>query len=172
MKKLFLIPLAFGLSFCNCQKSTISTKGVTSIKSECPENGKCTIQIQKNKSMNVKTDEFGSVYYTLDDNAATSVIVYEYKRNVEEGLQDGEHREEIVFEVSNAETSFSLKDQNLQNTKMLFGRHCFCRGQAGYYKITEGNLNFENKEGTIKVDLEFKTTKIPQLYTVVKATIK
>ena len=115
---------------------------------------------------------FGSFYYSLDDNTATSVIVYEYKRNVEEGLQDGEHREEIVFEINNAETAFSLKDQNLQNTKMLFGRHCFCRGQAGYFKVTEGNLNYENKNGTINFNLEFKMTKVPQLYTSVKATIK
>ena len=172
MKKFFLIPLAFGLSFCNCQKSSIAEKPATSIESNCPENGTCTIQIQKNKSMNVKTDEFGSVYYTLDDNAAKSVIIYEYKRNVEEGVQDGQHREEIVFEINNSETAFSLKDENLQNTKMLFGRHCFCRGQAGYFKVTEGNLNIENKNGIINVDLEFKIIKTPQLYTTVKATIK
>ena len=55
---------------------------------------------------------------------------------------------------------------------MLFGRHCFCKGQAGYFKVNEGNLNFENKKGTINVDLKFRVTKVPQLYTVVKATIK
>ena len=172
MKKLFLIPLAFGLSFCSCPKSSIDEKQVTSIESNCPENGKCTIQILKNKSMNVKTDEFGSVYYILEDNPTKSVIVYEYKRNVEEGLQDGQHREEIVFEINNSDTAFTLKDENLQNAKMLFGRHCFCRGQAGFFKVTEGNLDIENKNGIIKVDLEFKITKVPQLYTSIKVTIK
>jgi len=172
MKKLFLVPLAFGLTFCNCQKSTVVEKPKTAIESSCPENGTCTIQIQKNKSMNVKTDAFGSVYYTLDDNSSTSVIVYEYKRNVEEGLQDGQHREEIIFEINNSDTAFTLKDENLQNTKMLFGRHCFCKGQAGYFKVTEGTLNVENYKGIIKVDLAFKITKVPQLYTTVKAIIK
>lgn len=172
MKKLLFIPLALGLSFCNCQKATVAaTPTKSSIESICPENGVCTIQIQKNKSMVVKTDEFGSVYYTLEDDNTKSVIVYEYKRNVEKGLQDGQHREEIVFEINNSDTKITLSDANLQNTKMLFGRHCFCRGQAGYYKVFDGNLNLENTNGTITVDLEFKVTKVPQLYTSVKATI-
>lgn len=172
MKKLLFIPLALGLSFCNCQKATVATMPTkSSIESTCPENGVCTIQIQKNKSMAVKTDEFGSVYYTSEDDATKSIIVYEYKRNVEKGLQDGQHREEIVFEINNSDTKLTLSDKNLQSTKMLFGRHCFCKGQAGYYKVTEGTLNLENNKGTITVNLDFKITKVPQLYTSVKATI-
>jgi hypothetical protein len=173
MKKLFLIPLALGLTFCHCQKATVATAQTkTTIESPCPENGVCTIQIQKGKSMVVKTDAFGSIYYTLEEDATKSVIVYEYKRNVEKGLQDGQHREEIVFEINNSDTKLSLNDGFLQSTKMLFGRHCFCKGQAGYYKVTEGNLNLENNKGTITVDLDFKVTKVPQLYTTVKATIQ
>ena len=172
MKKLFLIPLALGLTFCHCQKAAVSaTSTKVSIESTCPENGVCTIQIQKNKSMIVKTDEFGSVYYTLEDDTAKSVIVYEYKRNVEKGLQDGQHREEIIFEINNSDTKLTLSDANLQKTKMLFGRLCFCRGQTGYYQVFEGNLNLENTKGTITVDLDFKVTKVPLLYTTVKATI-
>lgn len=173
MKKLFLIPLALGLTFCHCQKTAVAqTLTKSSVESTCPENGVCTIQIQKNKSMVVKTDEFGSTYYTLEDDSSKSVIVYEYKRNVEKGLQDGQHREEIVFEINNSDKKLTLSNKELQNAKMLFGRHCFCRGQAGYYKVFEGNLNLENTKGVITVDLDFKVTKVPQLYTTVKATIQ
>lgn len=173
MKKLFLILLALGLSFCHCPKPSVAgTSTKASIESSCPENGVCTIKIEKNKSMLVKTDEFGSVYYILEDDATKSVIIYEYKRNVEKGLQDGQHREEIVFEINNSDTKLSLNNDALQNTKMLFGRHCFCKGQAGYYRVTEGKLNFENNSGIINVDLDFKVTKVPQLYTSVKATIQ
>ena len=55
---------------------------------------------------------------------------------------------------------------------MLFGRHCFCRGQAGFYKVSDGKLNLENKDNTITLDLDFTITKVPQLYSKVKATIK
>ena len=172
MKKLFFIPLAFILSFCKCPKATIAAADKSVIESVCPENGKCTIELLRNKSLAVKADEFGSVFYTLEDVATKSVIIYEYKRNVEEGLQDGQHREEIVFEINNSDTTVSLTDKNLQSAKMLFGRHCFCKGQAGYYKVTEGNLNLENKNGTINIDLNFKIKEVPQLYTTVKATIQ
>lgn len=177
MKKLFLIPLALSLSFCNCQKTAVAATSTkpsieSTIESACPENGVCTIQIQKGKSMNVKADEFGSVYYNLEDDATKSVIVYEYNRNVEKGLQDGQHKEEIVFEINNSDTKLAVSDFNLQSTKMLFGRHCFCKGQAGFYKVMEGKLNLENTKGVISVDLDFKVSQVPQLYTTVKATIQ
>jgi hypothetical protein len=172
MKKLLFIPLAFTLSFCKCPQNSVSKTQVTTIESVCPENGKCSIQIFKNKSLDVKEDEFGSIYYAITDNTSTSVILYEYKRNVEEGLQDGQHREEIVFEINNTDKEIHLNDFALQNTKMLFGRHCFCRGQAGFYKVSEGKLNLENNDNTITLDLDFTITKVPQLYSKVKATIK
>lgn len=175
MKKLLFISLALSLSFCDCQKTAVaatSPKPSIAIESTCPENGVCTIKIQKGKRMNVKADEFGSVYYNLEEDATKSVIIYEYNRNVEKGLQDGQHKEEIVFEINNSDTKLSLNNEFLQSTQMLFGRHCFCKGQAGYYKVMEGKLNLENTKGVISVDLDFKVNKVPQLYTSVKATIQ
>ena len=34
--------------------------------SDCPPNGKCTVEWIKNKSLEVKTDEFGSIYYQMN----------------------------------------------------------------------------------------------------------
>lgn len=172
MKKIFLIPLAFILSFCNCNKSVVENAKITSIESICPENGVCTVQLFKNKSLVVKTDDFGSTYYQLAENIDTSVIQYQYDRTVEEGLQDGQHREEILFEINNKTTALKLQDMDLQKTKMLFGRHCFCKGQAGYFKIEEGALLLENKNNVISFELDFKTDKVPQLFEKVKASIK
>jgi hypothetical protein len=172
MKKIFLIPLALLLSFCRCPKTTIEKSSVSSIESICPENGKCTIQIFRNKSLNLKADEFGSIYYQMLDNPNTSIIQYEYNRTVEKGLQDGQHREEIIFEINNADKLISLTDAKLQDTKMLFGRHCFCKGQAGYFKVEQGTLNLKNEKGIITISLDFQITKVPQLYSKVYATIK
>ena len=145
---------------------------ITSIESVCPENGVCTIQLFKNKSLVVKTDDFGSTYYQMIENIDTSVIQYQYDRTVEDGLQDGQHREEILFEINNSTTALKLQDADLQKTKMLFGRHCFCKGQAGYFKIEEGTLFLENKNKVISFELDFKTDKVPQLFEKVTASIK
>lgn len=172
MKKLFLIPLALLVSFCKCPQATIEKSSVSSIESICPENGNCTIQIFRNKSLNVKADEFGSIYYQMLDNPNTSIIQYQYNRTVEKGLQDGQHKEEILFEINNAVTQISLTDIKLQETKMLFGRHCFCKGQAGYFKVEQGTLNLKNEKAIITIALDFQITKVPQLYSKVYATLK
>lgn len=175
MKKLLFIPLALGLAFCNSTKSTMAKTNlppIVTLESECPENGVCTIEVLKNKQLVVKADEFGSIYYQLTDQIGTSVIHYQYNRLVEEGLQDGNHREEILFEINNDVPKINLTDNELQNTKMLFGRHCFCRGQAGYFKVQKGQLQLENEKGIMKVDLEFEISQVPQLFNTVSAQIK
>lgn len=172
MKKIFLIPIALLLSFCKCPKATIEKAAVTSLESQCPENGKCSIQLYRNKSLNLKTDELGSNYYQMSDNPKTSIIQYEYNRTVEKGLQDGQHREEILFEINNADKVISLTDAKLQDTKMIFGRHCFCKGQAGYFKVEQGTLNLRSENEIISIALDFQITKVPQLFNKVYATIK
>lgn len=172
MKKFLLIPLALSISFCNCTKSAISKSNDISIESNCPENGTCTITVEKNKSIIVKTDDLGGIYYQFLDNPNTSVIHYQYNRTVEEGLKDGHHREEILFEIDNDATSLNLENKEIQKTKMLFGRHCYCKGMAGYFKVEEGVLHLENKNNVITLDLDFKIIKVPQLFNKIKATVK
>ena len=175
MKTIISTLAFFALLSCNCKKNMDLNKNAVasnSIESPCPENGKCTIEIIKNKSLNVQSDEFGSTYFTLVDNPNTSVIQYQYNRNVAEGLQDANHKEEILFEVANNEANINLVDKELQKTKMLFGRICFCRGQTGYYKVTSGTLNLnKDKSAVYKLNLNFKVSQVPQLFSNVTATI-
>ena len=127
------------LSFCNCKKNAITERQstpTTEISSACPEDGKCTIEIFRNKSLQIKKDGIGALYYQMKDSADVSVIQYQYNRNKTEGLQDGSYREEVLFEIPATATTLSLSDLKLQKTKMLFGRHCFCKGQAGYFEVT------------------------------------
>jgi hypothetical protein len=164
------------LSFCNCKKNTITktdeSRSITTIDSACPEDGKCSVEIFRNKSLEIKTDETGATYYQILDATETSVILYQYNRNTKEGLRDNKHREEIVFEIANSDSAISLSDLTLQKTKMLFGRHCFCRGQTGYFRVNEGNLKLEQKENAIRFSLDFKITQIPQTIHSITATIK
>jgi len=110
--------------------------------------------------MVVKNDEFGSVFYTLEESASKSVVQYSYKRIVKGDIQDANYREEVVFEIDNINENLHISDAALQNKQLLFGRFCFCRGQTGYYKINQGNLTVTN--GKV-VDLSFKTDQVPQI---------
>ncbi|WP_298118249.1 hypothetical protein [Flavobacterium sp.] len=176
MRKLLIIPILTLITACNCQKK-VSDKTSEIKKDEivtnstCPSDGKCTIEVIKNKSLEVKSDEFGSNYYNLTDNMNTSVVLYRYNRNVEEGLQDASYKEEIIFEINNNEKQLSLSDRDLQKTKMIFGRICFCRGQTGYYKVQSGKLFLENQKENIILDLNFKITEVPQVINSFNYTI-
>lgn len=182
MKKIiFLLPIIFFFASCKCKKVTTSEVTKTSsmeasnkksTKTLCLDNGKCTVEIFRNKSLDVKTDAFGSIYYNQIDSPETSVILYKYDRTVPKGLQDGNYSEQIVFEIKNSDTSLSLSNQELQKTKMLFGRFCFCRGQTGNYKVEEGNLRLKQKNNEVQFDLDFKITKVPQVINAVSENVR
>ncbi len=171
MKKLLLLPLAFGLTFCNCQKTAVTNNPVVAINS-CPDDGKCTVEIYRNKQIEIKTDDLGSVYYQTTDSPETSVIVYQYNLNVPKDVQDGNYREEVIFEIKNSDEKIELTGTALQQTKMLFGRFCFCKGQTGYYKVDDGMLTLNQENSIIDFNLEFTITKVPQIIKSIQTTAK
>lgn len=172
MKRLVFIPLAFMMSFCKCPKATIAAADKSSIESVCPENGKCTVELLRNKSLVVKADEFGSIYYQTLESNDTSVLIYRYDKNVPKGLQDANYREEIIFEINNKTQSISLSGKDLQQSKMLYGRFGFGKGQNGNYKVEEGTLSLKQEGDTVQFDLNFKVGQVPLLINPIKATVK
>jgi len=142
------------------------------LKRECPQDGTCTVEVLKNKSLGIKTDDLGGIYYEIGAATETSVVVYQYNRKVEKGLQDGQYREDIVFEINNSDSLISRSDNELQKTKMIFGRHCYCKGQAGYFKVTQGQLTLNKKKNAVSFHLDFTITQVPQIIHSIKATTK
>jgi len=155
MKKSILFPMMIlTISCCSTKSTTTMANGneKTKIESPCPENGICTFEILQNKSMNIKTDGIGKTYYELEENPNKVVFLYKYREKIEDTtLQDAGYREEIVFEMNKDYSDFTFSNKELQNTKMLFGVFCFCKGKAGNYKVTEGSLT--KKNSTLQIDL-------------------
>lgn len=154
MKKAFLLSVIFWitLSCCNSKK-TVSQEnkiGSSQILSPCPENIECTLEVLKNKSMLVKTDEFSHIYYELEDHPEKTVYHYTYKLKTDQRYQDAGYREEIIFELNSTSSDLELANESIQSTKMLFGVWCYCKGKAGNYKITKGN--FSKKGNEISID--------------------
>lgn len=160
MKKIIVLFL-FGLLFsCNAQKNVSST--MPKLSSECPQDGTCEVEILKNKQLILHYDDLGGLYYDIKDQEGTTVIHYQYNKTTQANLQDGHYREDIIFEIKNSDKSVDLTDSELQQTKLIFGRHCFCKGQTGYFKIDKGNLQLSAKND-IRFDLNFTCDKVPQI---------
>lgn len=176
MRKLLVLFLSFTLAFCNCKKNVISNpekiKKTTIVNSYCPEKGTCTIEILENKNLIIKTDDLGGTYYETEASNKHDVVIYKFNKNTKEGLYDGSYQEEIIFEINKSANKISFLNSDLQQTKMIFGRHCYCKGQAGYFKVTNGKLNFNKTKEEINIDLDFKITVVPQIINKITAVIK
>lgn len=163
MKTCFNLALAILLTGCSAKKMDTA-----SVIPSCPEDGKCTVEIRQNKRLEIKTDELGSLYYQVLDNDQTSVVFYKYDRNVPADLADAGYTEEIIFEIPNQDGEITLSGNRLQETKMLFRRMCFCRGQTGNFKVQDGNLNLKKKGQSVQFLLDFKITAVPQVVNSIK----
>lgn len=158
---LFAICLCF--FNCNTSKSTTNQTVKNSKKQPCPDDGKCSVILHQNKQLHIKKDDLGSLYYSLVDSKNTAVIAFEYKKHTDATLQDGHYSEEILFEIQNDTQLLELNDADLQITKMIFGRHCYCKGMAGYFSVTNGRLNLKKEHNKYNLSLQFKVNEVPQV---------
>lgn len=155
------------LVLCSCAtKKPIGNEAA--LISECPKDGTCTIELFENKSIVVKKDDFGSVYYNLEDNTSTSVAKYTYSRKVKGDIQDAGYREEVIMELRKGEEGATSN----ASSPMLFGRFCFCKGQTGYYVIAHRNLSTTSKSNLQTVDMDFKIDEVPQIIKHITFTLK
>ena len=132
----------------------------------CPPEGDCTVTILEHKSIVLSSNEDNTINYTLQDDSTHTVIRYEYKKNMKQVETDGGYKETIIFEINN-NNSQSLENEELQKTKMLFGRYCFCRGQIGLFKVTNGKLKWFKKNKKLQFHLDFKIKEVPQIITTI-----
>jgi len=116
----------------------------------------------KNKKLQV-SEVNGSLTYDMADDVKTDVLKFSYEKDMDKAAFDGGYREEVVFEIPNNVSQQDFIDGELQNTKMLFGRYCFCRGQTGLYKVVSGKLHFRQSRNGIHFQLQFKINEVPQV---------
>lgn len=139
MKYLGFLLLIF-ISGCSTPKYAIA-------KEESNEGGNYTLEILNNKSIAIKDDSTGKVYYSLNDTPGTNVSIYKYTRAKTGDYQDNFYNEEVVFEF----TGKKISPETINKSTMLFGVHCYCKGKAGYYKIN--NPVIKQEGNNIAVDI-------------------
>ncbi len=172
MKNLSIVSFFLFLS-CACKTNLpVATLNKIDVDSDCPKDGSCEVTVNANKALAVKTDEFGKLYYQLEDNKDKKVIVYTYNRAVPEGVQDGHYREEIILEVDNGVITINTSDPASKGIKALFGRFCYCKGYTGHYTIESGTLKMETKEGQQHIDFAFTVKEVPQIIKHIAFSLK
>lgn len=150
MKRIVVALLSLSFIACASKKGVAAfIDGKHKIESPCPEEGECKLEILKDKSLDIKIDDIGKLYYTLEDAPGKVVVRYSYDFTVPKDVEDAGYTETIIFETDN---KFSNLDKaNAKDVKMLFGVQCFCHGKAGYYKVNEGTINYKDERLSVKI---------------------
>ena len=171
MKYFYLIFILFLSLGCKTNKSTTEESGYYLKDISCPDSGNCTFEVIRNSKLNIRSDKFGKLYpeVTTGDKV---VIKFHYKKKVSKKKMDSGYSEFVYLEVNEYEPQLILKDNELQQAKVLFGRICFCRDATGYYRVDQGKLYLLNANGNLKINLTFKINKVPQIISQVNETIK
>lgn len=151
------------ISLVSCKSKTELTSSVRKeiSKMECPEDGKCSFEIIENKTLQINTDNLGSIYPEVI-NGDECVLKFEYKKLGNSNYQDSDYREEIFIEIDKSNPE--IKTEDLKNKKLFFARWCYCKGQTGYYKINKGALSITKvDEISFRIQLNFKIEEVPQV---------
>ena len=146
MKKIALLYIvSVVLLSCTTGKNAVISWKNNTIETPCPPQTECRFEALKDKSLVVKTDDTGHIYYNLQDTPGKTVLKYTYRKITDPKLQDAGYSETIIFETDGtANLNYSGKD--IQKANMLFNVQCFCRGKAGIYKVEQGTMTYANKK--------------------------
>lgn len=173
---IFLIPL-FVVNACKTQTGTVISSENTKMEqvenkvTGCPEEGACTVAVHKNKNLVIKEDGTGALYPEMVA-GENMVVVYTYSKEGPEGTVDGNYSETIHFEIPATVENLSKENASLGDVKLLYGKQCFCRGEAGFYPITNGKLLVEITNQAVVFDLKFKVEKTSQVVSHISETVK
>lgn len=154
------------LCFIACKTNQESTEKKNLNKTNitnCPKEGTCSFEVLQNKSLKIKTDGIGAQYPQITEGKQT-VLKFEYKKDEDPRIADNGYSEIIYAEIEPATKTLNIKDDELRQAKVLFGRLCFCRGQTGYYPVNKGEFDIKtNKDTSITYTFNLENTEVPQV---------
>ena len=174
MKFFYLLFAVLVALNCSSSKNISTLEKLTGAQSflsvNCPKDGVCTIQILPDKALTLKTDAFGQ-YYGEQVESNQILITYSYKRNVPQNTADGHFVETYYFSIPKNTEAITLTDAELQSVNLVVERQCFCKGSAGFFKITNGNLALRIQKNELTLKADFSHEKLPLVITKIDEKI-
>lgn len=150
MKKIFLLLLLIAfVSSCKSKQNTAESQKIK--ETNCPENNTCSTKLLKESTMVIVQDGTNKPFYTIAEQEGTTVYHYTRSEKKDERYQDGGYSEEIIFELPSNFKDGEISGAALLKTNALFGVFCYCKGKAGYYKISEGKISKKGNTFTIEI---------------------
>lgn len=172
--KLFFTLILFLVVSCksaqNATNTTLNSNKILEIKN-CTENFECKLELLPNKTLIFNTDEFGNVYALVND-GENIILKYTYNKKPNLNIADDNYTEIIYAELPKNISNLHLTNQALQTVKLHFGRFCYCKGNTGYFPITEGEFTLTKLENNqLKIELNFSLKKVPHKVTIINQEI-
>ena len=161
--KIVVLVLLFGLLSCKSGKSDLNIDQQKYSTTVCPEDGSCSFDFVENQSFELIQDEIGQ-YYPKIKGGNSILCTFKYSRTQIPNTADGQYEEIIMFQLDKNNIEVDLKDEELTQVKLSYGRICFCKGETGYYEVNSGQLRIKKiKDKTYQLDLSFENQKVPQI---------
>jgi len=164
------------LSVVGCKSSQINTsleelnEKQTVILSNCIDDAVCNIEIIPKSNLLIKEDEFKNTYIEFEKGNNT-IIKYQLKKNELPNTADSHYSEIIYLEIDNYNKSIYLKNEELQQVKMIYGRLCYCKGSSGYFKVKKGSLELILSKNKLSLNTNFNVENIPQIVSQINENI-
>lgn len=162
MKHIFsIIILCFSLSACKSSKSIKTSDFTENYENTCPENGECNFILNQNKSLEILTEETTGQTYTNISDGEDLLVTLGYSKVFKPDapaseIMDGNYSETIDFQIPSDIKSLHLKDKQLQDIKLLYGKHCYCGPEAGYRQIEKGEIKILKEKDILYINLSFE----------------
>jgi len=174
MKLLYVLFLILTITGCKSKKLNVSLEKLNEkhivTLSNCIDNAICKIEVIPKTSLLIKEDEFQNTYIEFEKSNNT-IIKYELKKNELANVADSHYSESLFLEIDNYNKNIILKNEDLQQVKMIYGRLCYCKGTSGYFKVNSGFLELVLIRNKLSLDTKFKVENIPQLVTEIHENI-
>jgi hypothetical protein len=136
------------------ENGTKSDTGFVATRASCPEAGSCNVEMKEGMSFSMAEDGTGAMYPKYDK--GNGVVVFTYTEKGPEGTADGDYSESIQFNIPTFGETLSLSNEDLKSVNLLFNKQCFCRGEAGFFPITNGTLDLSrNNKGVLQFKLTY-----------------
>lgn len=128
-------------------------------------------KIHCDAAIKILTDSIGMIYYELIPKTGNRVAIHRYEESTAEEVMDGHYIEEVTLEFPKNITPGTWKNEQLRVFNALFGRQCFCRGEAGNFYIENGTLTIRENKKDFQFHLEFEMPSGRQITKIISGSI-